>query len=345
MRLISIIIPVYNVEKYLDRCIKSVLNQTYKNMEIILVDDGSPDNCPKICDDWAKKDDRIKVIHKENGGLGYARNSGLEMATGDYVLFIDSDDYIDSHLLSDIISSVDKYGKSDLIYYGHRKVDSSGNVSFEMIPNTPQDIYIEDEVQNKLLPEVLGKSPYVKEGYSVNNMSAWCWAYRVDVLRKNNFRFVSERDIISEDIYSLLNLMSDIKRVTILKKSYYNYCLNTASLTKTYKPDRFEKIVDFYVKSKGVCNDKNYNDDVILRLNAPFLTNVLDCLKSEVKSIKINGFKSQYRRIQHILSNEELKYALNSYPSRQYTLKRRILQFCMKRKWVLALIAIIMLKR
>ena len=92
--LISVIIPIYNVEKYLDRCIESVVVQTYKNLEIILVDDGSPDNCPTMCDEWAKKDSRIKVIHKENGGQASARNKALDICTGDYISFIDSDDSI-----------------------------------------------------------------------------------------------------------------------------------------------------------------------------------------------------------------------------------------------------------
>ena len=84
---ISLIIPVYNVEKYLDRCITSIVNQTYRNLEIILVDDGSPDNCPSMCDRWGEKDSRIKVVHKENAGLGMARNTGIECATGDYICF------------------------------------------------------------------------------------------------------------------------------------------------------------------------------------------------------------------------------------------------------------------
>ena len=92
--LISVIVPIYNVEDYLNRCVDSIINQTYKNLEIILVDDGSPDNCPKMCDDYAKKDSRIKVVHKENGGLSDARNVGMEVATGGYVSFIDSDDYV-----------------------------------------------------------------------------------------------------------------------------------------------------------------------------------------------------------------------------------------------------------
>ena len=91
---ISVIVPIYKVEQYLNRCVESIVNQTYKNLEIILVDDGSPDLCPKICDEWAEKDSRIVVIHKENSGLSDARNAGLKVATGGYVAFVDSDDII-----------------------------------------------------------------------------------------------------------------------------------------------------------------------------------------------------------------------------------------------------------
>lgn len=93
--LISVIVPVYKVEKYLDECVESIVNQTYRNLEIILVDDGSPDNCPQMCDDWAKRDARIRVIHKENGGLSSARNAGLDVCTGEYISFIDSDDWLE----------------------------------------------------------------------------------------------------------------------------------------------------------------------------------------------------------------------------------------------------------
>ena len=91
---VSVVLPIYNVEKYLNRCIKSVINQSYKNLEIILVDDGSPDNCPTLCDEWAKKDNRIKVIHKKNAGVSSARNTGITKSTGDYICFVDGDDYV-----------------------------------------------------------------------------------------------------------------------------------------------------------------------------------------------------------------------------------------------------------
>ena len=92
---VSIIVPVYGVEKYLDRCVESLVKQTLTDIEIILVDDGSPDNCPRMCDDWAHRDSRIKVIHKPNAGQGFARNSGIEIATGEYIAFVDSDDYVE----------------------------------------------------------------------------------------------------------------------------------------------------------------------------------------------------------------------------------------------------------
>lgn len=103
---ISVIVPIYKVEKYLCKCVDSIINQTYKNLEIILVDDGSPDNCPQICDDYAKKDSRIKVVHKENGGLSDARNAGMKVATGEYVSFIDSDDFIDESFIECLHSAI-----------------------------------------------------------------------------------------------------------------------------------------------------------------------------------------------------------------------------------------------
>ena len=106
--LISVIVPVYKVEKYLNKCVQSIIQQTYTNLEIILVDDGSPDNCPQMCDEWAKKDSRIVVIHKKNGGLSDARNAGIAVAKGKYIGFVDSDDYIESTMYEDLYLAISK---------------------------------------------------------------------------------------------------------------------------------------------------------------------------------------------------------------------------------------------
>ena len=112
--LVSVIVPIYKVEKYLNKCVDSIINQSYKNLEIILVDDGSPDKCGEICDKYAEKDSRVKVIHKENGGLSDARNAGIDIAKGDYLLFVDSDDWITSNICEVLIKNAND-NLSDII--------------------------------------------------------------------------------------------------------------------------------------------------------------------------------------------------------------------------------------
>ena len=106
IKLVSIIVPVYKVEDYLERCIRSIVNQTYKEIEIIIINDGSPDKCPEICDKWAEEDKRIKVIHKKNGGLSDARNAGMQIASGEYIAFVDSDDWISPFYLEYLIKAI-----------------------------------------------------------------------------------------------------------------------------------------------------------------------------------------------------------------------------------------------
>ena len=126
MPVISVMVPIYKVEAYLDRCVRSITEQTYKNTEIILVDDGSPDNCPHLCDAWAERDSRIKVIHKDNGGLSDARNAGLEAATGEYISFIDSDDFIAPEFLSELYSAMTESG-ADIAECSVTYVDEEGS--------------------------------------------------------------------------------------------------------------------------------------------------------------------------------------------------------------------------
>ena len=117
-RKVSIIIPIYNVAKFINRCVDSVIAQTYSNIEIILVDDESPDNCPEICEQYARRDDRIVVIHKKNGGLSDARNAGIEKASGDYIFFLDSDDYVEINLIERLILEAQN-NESDVVICGY----------------------------------------------------------------------------------------------------------------------------------------------------------------------------------------------------------------------------------
>lgn len=126
---ISVIVPIYNVEKYLNRCIESIINQSYSNLEIILIDDGSTDRCPQLCDDWKKKDKRIKVIHKINGGLSDARNSGMDIMTGEYASFIDSDDWINETMFEKLLFLMDRYN-GDIVECGFQRTDGKVEIKF-----------------------------------------------------------------------------------------------------------------------------------------------------------------------------------------------------------------------
>ena len=152
MELISVIVPVYNVEKYLRRCIDSILAQTYTNLEIILVDDGSPDNCPAICDEYAEKDSRIKVIHQQNGGLSAARNAGLDIATGDYIGFVDSDDYISFEMYEKLLNILME-SNSDLSICGMAYYDENSKCIDQECPLTDRtfsNLEIYGELQKEL---------------------------------------------------------------------------------------------------------------------------------------------------------------------------------------------------
>ena len=173
--LISVIVPIYKVEEYLNRCVESIVNQTYHNLEIILVDDGSPDNCPELCDDWAKKDERIKVIHKENGGLSDARNAGLEVAQGEYISFIDSDDWINIHFFEILLktltaenSDIAQCERIDTSVFDDRYLNDDLNYNVESFDNerTLSMLINEDKfkqvVWNKLYKRDLANHLFVK---------------------------------------------------------------------------------------------------------------------------------------------------------------------------------------
>ena len=171
--LISIIVPVYKVEKYLEKCVKSILKQTYTNLEVILVDDGSPDICGQLCDELAKTDDRIKVFHKENGGLSDARNYGVERANGEYIGFVDSDDYIHECMYEELYKAIKRSGTS-IVECGVTRV----------YKNTLRSHY---EGEDYFL--VLDREGYLKEYLENKRLygSAWCKLIHKDLAKKIKF--------------------------------------------------------------------------------------------------------------------------------------------------------------
>lgn len=217
MEKISVIVPIYNVEKYLDRCIQSIINQTYRNLEIILVDDGSTDNCSNICDKYAKRDDRIKVIHKKNGGLADARNKGLEIITGEYVGFIDSDDYIDKDMYEYLYSLIQK-NNADISICGKYIVYEDGR---KIGTNKESDLAILDSKQALIQ----------LNSFSFFNMSVCDKLYKRKIVSGIEFPFGKK----SEDYFVTYQYFARAKKIVASKQPKYYYFQRSNSISRGKK--------------------------------------------------------------------------------------------------------------
>lgn len=317
--LVSIVLPIYNVERYLDRCLKSIVNQTYDNLEIILVDDGSPDKCPHICEEWAKKDARIKVIHKENAGLGMARNTGIENATGQYICFFDSDDYVAIDAVEKCYRLAQKE-KADIVTFGFCNVKSNGKTGNSIIPHTDQQTYRGKDVREGFLPDLIG--PDTTTGKRTDLwMSAWASFYSLDLIKRTGWRFVSEREIISEDIYSLLFLYKNVECVAVLSEALYFYCENGGSLTHVYRKDRYEKIKHFYDQCIKAADECGYGENVKDRLAYPYISNTIGAMKMIVSSENV----SRRKDFNDIVKDGHLQKVLRKTDFRHESTNRKIL--------------------
>lgn len=328
--LVSIVVPVYRVEPYLDRCMQSVVNQTYSNLEIILVDDGSPDRCPQMCDEWARRDGRIKVVHKQNAGLGMARNTGIENATGEYICFFDSDDYI----APDTIEKVHRLAEaeqSDIVVFGLNNVNAGGHVVRSVVPESDQITYTGKDVQKRFLPDLIAAKP----NSTCRNvwMSACTCLLSMHLILDNGWRFASEREIISEDVYSLLCLYQYVQRVSVLPEALYYYCENGTSLTHVYKADRFERICNFHETSIRKALELGYDAEVAERLQRLLACFVIAAMKQVVRADIPN--KDRYRAIWEIVQSDYLKKIRWDLTSYSDSLPRRIFLFLLGKRLTL----------
>lgn len=231
--LISVIIPIYGIERYVGLCIESVINQTYKNLEIILVDDGSPDRCPEICDLYAQKDKRIKVIHKKNGGLVSARKAGINVAKGEYVGYVDGDDWIEptfyEWMYREIIES-----DADMAVAGHSRDLFSQTT--HLFSNIKSGIY-EGKSLIYLNKNMLSFGDFYKNGISTY---VWNKLFKRDLLKKFQL-MVDENITIGEDAAVVYPLMTECKRIVISDNTDYHYRQREDSMLKKSKPFSEEK--------------------------------------------------------------------------------------------------------
>jgi len=245
---ITVIVPVYKVESYLHKCVDSIINQTYTNLEIILVDDGSPDNCGAICDEYAKKDIRIVVIHKENGGLSSARNAGLNIAAGDYIAFIDSDDTIELEMFEQMFTVIQSEN-ADMVICGVKCVDENGlEVDFRSAP-----------IVNSIMDK---KQAFQSISQSVWHVTVWNKLYKADLFK--DIRFPEGK--VHEDEFTVHHIFNKCEKIVTTDEKLYIYLQRSGSITSDYSIKRLDAWYAFYDRYKffeskrsAYSKDKNHS--------------------------------------------------------------------------------------
>lgn len=290
--ILTIIIPCYKVEKYLNRCMETIVNQVLRNIEIILIDDGSPDNVPELCEYWAQKDSRIKVIHKRNEGLGYARNSGLEIAKGKYVAFVDSDDYVDKEMYHTLIEEAEKK-QLDAVFCGYKKEQQNGQW-IPVLDFSQKKIMLKEEFENYVL-SMMASSPHIKKE-RLYTMSVWHAIYKRSIIECNDIRFYSERDIVSEDIPFQVDFMQNANIALYVPIPFYNYCLNDASLSSTFKEEKYDKFMSLRIL---LLNKLKYSQKASLHINRL----IIGFTRSYIQSLLISKHTNKIKVIRHIVND------------------------------------------
>lgn len=329
---ISVIVPVYNVERYLSRCVKSIVSQTYSNLEIILVDDGSTDSSGKLCDDF--KDIRIRVIHKKNEGLGKARNTGIKYATGKYIMFVDSDDYIDKTMIANLYNSLRK-NNADTCIGGFKRVYTDKS---EVLKNKySNQTFYNKEILTNVLVKMFGKNSRNDDHIE---MSVWKVLFDNQIIKTNNILFPSERKFISEDIIFDIEYFSKSRVVTMSNDDGYNYCDNDNSLTTKYNPDRFNLQKVLFKELIKQSKELGIFDLSYQRILDTFIANVRYCIKLNQKYLPRKEAKS---RILSICHDNTVQVALKKHRVNDGA-KSNFVNFLIMKKKVNCLLLIMKLK-
>lgn len=308
MEKISIIIPVFKVEEYLDKCIESIIAQTYKNIEVILVDDGSPDTCPQMCDAWAKKDSRIRVVHKKNGGLADARNAGMQQMSGQYFMFADSDDWMEPDMISFLYTLITEYD-ADMARCGFYFNYEAENREENLFSQNAGTICME---YNEQLADLV-------VGGHVSGV-VWNKLYKTETL--GDIRF-DKADGCAEDImFNYRALRKNIK-TAYLDAAKYHYVLRDNSITNSEFTENALSIV--YAK-KNIMEGEQGNKQLSPYLIQGYVTSCYAILSGIIKNKKCLD-KYDYLR------NEILKYKTEIFVSSLYSAKDKIktfILFCSK---------------
>lgn len=318
----SVIVPIYKIEKYLPQCVDSILAQTHGDFELILVDDGSPDSCPQICDEYAARDTRIKVVHKPNGGLVSARKAGVAVATGDYVCFVDGDDFVERDMLFTYERVLQKQDVDVICtgfsaYYEDKVIPANQKIPFGFY-------------EKEALEAVYGKMLSVEPFYTFYIYPAvWAKCFRKEILDRV-YREVPDDITLGEDVAVTYPAILAAKSVYVVDYSGYMYRQNPNSMTHTYDKNLYEKVKNLLVYLYEMVEREHWNGQQQIDEYAVFLLTLAK--NNELNFNNQDPYRIKKQKLYRYLKDRVFISAMKNVKMK--TGKNRFLLFCMRNKWV-----------
>ncbi len=329
---VSIVVPVYKAEAYLDQCVQSLTDQSLRDIEVILVDDGSPDACPAMCDAWAQRDGRITVIHSPNQGPGQARNLGIDAARGEFVAFIDSDDWVLPHMMRDLVQAA-REAHADVVLSGFSRV-VGGSVTSTFVP-CQQPVRLQGSECLRALACMVGKHPAMADDIQVP-ISAAFGIYRLATLRSHGLRFAGRPIVNNEDFLFNIQVYPVCSCVVALPRAYYQYRLNPASVSLSHRGglfQSFERVWQLASAHIAQAGDSAFAAEMRLRSAHRVITEALSLISVEVHT----NPRNPRPEIAAICGSAILQQALAVYPARALGAKHMIVAALMRRRRTLLL--------
>lgn len=299
--LVSLVIPVYKTEKYLRDCVKSALEQTYEHLEIILVDDGSPDGCPALCDELAAANDNITVLHKENGGLSTARNAGIEEATGRYIVFLDSDDTLANSAVADMVEIIEAEESRAVFPNTYIKVYENGQASAES-SHFPKEMFNSD-------PKIFALEVLIGKGRARRSTAV---LYDLELIKTKNIRYLPGR--ISEDFFFNLDFFAVAEKISLYEKPSLNNLKRAGSISSSYFENFFDTVLEMDNEVKkfiGSLNQEKYSDFIPGRRETLLYRNLL-IFAINVMGDKNTSYSARKRKCIAMFKHESFQNALKS---------------------------------
>lgn len=320
--LISIIIPIYNTEKYIDRCCESISNQSMPDFEVLLIDDGSKDKSPLLCQQWCEKDARFRYYRKENGGLGDSRNYGMRYAEGKYVTFCDSDDWIDTNCYKTISSIILQF-EPDIIGFGYYNC-FDGNPRDKVISHISEGLH--RNIKETLLPDFISKEKIFSTDLHPVIKSACMHLYRFDLLKESAICFESERDVLNEDFLFNLQVISTFETYYCVHQPFYYYDTRSGSLTQRHIEKMYERKKNLLKKYReSLANSCLLNEINDKRMELFWIESMYSCISNACRRVSDLSAYSAIKETRQIYKDKNLRQYILSNPTCTDSKKGRIL--------------------